>query len=96
MACFAEFFHEGVPMLGIENRQGHHSEVGARFDFGVVLFDFVVEVVGDTELDGDADGKICCAVKSFLRGRPKPDLGVLSTLIALTESNFAIRRWFPG
>ena len=59
----AEFFHEGVPVLGIEERLGHR-EVRAGFDFGVKAFDFVVEIVGDG-IDCDADGEICGAAKRF-------------------------------
>ena len=59
----AEFFHEGVPVLGIEKRLGH-GEVRAGFDFGVEALDFVVEIVGDG-IQRDADGEICRAAQRF-------------------------------
>ena len=59
----AEFFHERVPMLGIEDGLSHR-EVRPGFDFGVEALDFIVEIVGD-RVDGHADGKVGCAPERF-------------------------------
>src|SRR6267154_3037226 len=55
----AEFFYEGVPVFGIEERLGH-GEMRAGVDLGMEAFDLNVEVVGN-RVDRDSDRKIRCS-----------------------------------